>query len=198
MNRGVFGGTFDPPHIGHLILAEELCHELDLDVVHWVLTPKPPHKPDHLISEVEHREKMLQVCLQGHDNFVLSRVDLDRTPPHYAADTVAIFRDRYPEDELVYMIGEDSLRDLPEWVRPQEFLSYIDRLGVLSRPRVETNFRLLEAKISGITGKTRLVSEPLMQVSSSMIRDRIRTGRPYRFFLLPAVMEIIEEHHLYR
>lgn len=198
MKRGVFGGTFDPPHLGHLILAEELSHELGLDVVHWVLTPQPPHKPDQKITPVKHREKMLQVCLRGIDYFVLSRVDLDRTPPHYAADTGAIFRSRYPEDELVYMIGEDSLRDLPNWIRPQEFLSKIDRLGVLSRPRVETDFEVLEDQLSGVTEKTHLVSGPLLQISSSMIRKRIRSGRPYRFFLLPAVMEIIEEDQLYR
>ncbi len=171
---------------------------MGLDVVHWVLTPQPPHKPDQKITQVGHRERMLKVCMQGHDRFILSRVDLDRAPPHYAADTVAIFRGRYPDDDLVYMIGEDSLRDLPEWVRPQEFLSYINRLGVLARPRVETNFEKLEDHLSGITEKTRLVSEPLLQISSSIIRKRIKEGRPYRYFLLPAVMEIIEEHHLYR
>jgi len=198
MNRGIFGGTFDPPHIGHLILAEELAYQMDLDVVHWVLTPQPPHKPDQKISGVTHREKMLQVCLQSHDRFILSRVDLDRDPPHYTADTVAIFRDRYPTDRLVYMIGEDSLRDLPKWWRPDDFLSHIDRIGVLSRPQVMTNFQNLEDQLAGITKKTRLISEPLLQISSSTIRKRIKEGRPYRYFLLPGVMEIIEEFHLYQ
>lgn len=198
MKIGIFGGTFDPPHIGHFILTMDLVDRLDLKRVYWVLTPHPPHKPDREITALDVRLDMLQPLLDDEACYELSRVDMDRPPPHYAADTVKIFRERYPEDELVYLMGEDSLRDLLSWERPEGFISCIDTLAVFSRPGVEPLLGHLADALEGIPEKLHLVDGPLIQISSSDIRHRVQEGRPYRYFLPPAVYARIEEQQLYR
>lgn len=197
MNIGIFGGTFDPPHVGHFILAAEFLDQLGLDRVYWVLTPNPPHKPDRTITPVNLREKMLRLILDEDPHFVLSRVDIDRPPPHFAADTVKIFRDNHPNCELTYLIGEDSLRDLPVWERPQQLIDRIDHLGVYSRPGVDPDLVEITDEIKGLSEKMVRISEPLIQISSSEIRRRIREGKPYRYFLPVAVYSFIKEHDLY-
>lgn len=198
MRLGIFGGTFDPPHIGHLILAAELSHVMTLDAVYWVLTPQPPHKLKKDITPVSLRKEMLQITLDGNEKFHLSSVDLDRPPPHFAADTVQIFRENFPDDKLVYLIGEDSLRDLPNWERPEQFLRAVDTVGVLSRPCVEADLDALDRELPGVGHKVTLVSKPLLQISSTAIRYRAKEGQPYRYFLHPEVYKLIENNALYR
>ncbi len=197
MKIGIFGGTFDPPHVGHLILAAEFFDQLELDQVYWVLTPNPPHKPDRNITPVKLRERMLRLILDEDPLFVLSRVDINRPPPHFAADTAKIFRDNHPDCELTYLIGEDSLRDLPIWERPQQLIDRIDRLGVYSRSGVDPDLVKIMSKIEGLSEKMIRISEPLIQISSSEIRRRIQEGKPYRYFLPMAVYSFIEKHELY-
>ena len=96
MRLGIFGGTFDPPHVGHLILATEAQYQLRLERVLWVLTPCPPHKAGQSISSVDERFELLYASLEGNPDFELSRADLDRPPPHYAVDTVELLRKAYP------------------------------------------------------------------------------------------------------
>ncbi|MFO8037013.1 MAG: nicotinate-nucleotide adenylyltransferase [Anaerolineales bacterium] len=198
MKLGLFGGTFDPPHIGHVILAAECCHQLALDEVDWILTPRPPHKPERDITPVKIREKMLHLIVDANPQFDLSRVDIDRPPPHYAADTVEIFRENHPGDDLIYLIGEDSLRDLPSWERPQELIERVDGLGVYARPGVDPDLVEIEDQIAGLSEKLIKIAGPLIQISSSEIRSRIREGKPYRYFIPPLVYSLIEEKHLYK
>jgi len=128
MNFGIYGGTFDPPHIGHLILAAEAQAQLELERILWVLTP-PSHKPDRRITSTAIRLEMLLAAIAGNPVFELSRVDLDRHRRINAVDTVHLLRQTYPQAGLVYLMGGDSLRDLPTWVRPQEFLVACDAIG---------------------------------------------------------------------
>src|SRR4030042_4938152 len=102
MRLGIFGGTFDPPHVGHLILADEARVQLGLERVLWVLTPNPPHKMDQAITPLVDRLDMLRAALGDALHFELSRVDIDRPPPHYAVDTVRLLRRHHPDDTLVY------------------------------------------------------------------------------------------------
>ena len=115
MRVGIFGGTFDPPHVGHLILAEECRTQLRLDRLLWVVTNQPPHKLDQTLSPVEKRVEMVQLSIAGNSHFELSRVDIDRPGPHYAVDTVRLLQEQLPEAELFYLMGGDSLHDLPTW-----------------------------------------------------------------------------------
>jgi len=130
---GVFGGTFDPPHNGHLALANAARQQLGLDNVLWVITADPPHKRGHFISPAADRLSLVNAAIAGQPGMVLSRVELDRPGPQWAADTVRLLSEADPETDLVYLMGGDSLRDLPNWGRPDQLLRYAS-LGVLRRP----------------------------------------------------------------
>jgi nicotinate-nucleotide adenylyltransferase len=197
MKTGVFGGTFDPPHIAHLVLAAEALMQLRLDRVLWVLTPQPPHKPDWPITEVEQRLRMLEGAIADQPLFELSRVDLDRPPPHYALDTMHLLRKEYPEDSLIYLMGGDSLKELPEWHKPQEFINLCDGLGVMLRPGAVIDIPLLEGALPGIAEKVRFVGTPLLEISSSDIRKRIARKGHFRYFLPERVHQIILQNALY-
>jgi len=195
---GVFGGTFDPPHIGHLVLAEEACAQLQLDRVLWVLTQYPPHKQEQRIAPVSLRLEMLQAAITENPLFELSRVDIDRPPPHYAVDTLRCLSDTYPGAKWVYLMGEDSLRDLPLWYSPKELLDQCHSLGVMHRPEVQVDLKSIDALLPGIAEKVQWIRAPLIDVSASDIRCRISQGLPYRYFLLPEVYQIVRENQLYR
>lgn len=195
---GVFGGTFDPPHIGHLVLALEAQWTLSLERVLWVVTAQPPHKPDAPISPVEIREEMVRTAIAGIPVFALSRADIDRPGPHYAVDTMRWLSRRHPGTRWAYLIGADSLRDLPTWHMPEALLQAVDVLGVMRRPEVNLDLDALEAQLPGLGQKARFFEAPLIGVSASDIRRRVREGKPYRFLVPPGVPEIVEKHHLYR
>jgi nicotinate-nucleotide adenylyltransferase len=197
MKTGVFGGTFDPPHIAHLVLAAEALMQLRLDRVLWVLTPQPPHKPDWPITEVEQRLRMLEGAIADQPLFELSRVDLDRPPPHYALDTMHLLREEYPEDSLIYLMGGDSLKELPEWHKPQEFINLCDGLGVMLRLGAVIDIPLLEGALPGIAEKVRFVGTPLLEISSSDIRKRIARKGHFRYFIPERVHQIIQQNALY-
>jgi nicotinate-nucleotide adenylyltransferase len=187
---GIFGGTFDPPHIAHLILAAEALDQLGLERVLWVLTPDPPHKPDRKITPLPFRLEMLLEAVKDCPPFELSHIDIDRDPPHYALDTVHLLAGQHPDAELIYLMGGDSLRDLPAWHKPAEFIVACHALGVVRRPG--------ERRLPGLSAKVRWIDAPRLEISASEIRRRAAQGRPYRFFLLPAVYEIILKRNLYR
>ncbi len=198
MKLGIFGGTFDPPHHGHLILAAEAQFQLKLDRVLWVLTPDPPHKPNHCITPFKSRLELLQAAIAGNPNFELSRVDIDRSPPHYAVDTVLLMRAQHPKDELVYLMGGDSLHDLPCWFHPREFLQACDAIGVMRRPGDNLDLRDLEISLPQIIEKIRILDTPLIEISSTFIRQRIATGGPFQYYLPAPVYELIKQRQLYQ
>jgi nicotinate-nucleotide adenylyltransferase len=197
MRYGVFGGTFDPPHLGHLILAQEAMDQLHLDQVLWVLTPDPPHKQQREISPWQLRLELLQAAILGNPTFEISRVDIDRPGPHYAVDTLRILGQEYPGDEIIYLIGEDSLRDLPTWYRAGDLVDLCTNLGVIQRPGVEVDLAALEKNLPGISKRLLFIQTPLIEISSSDIRDRIASGRHYRYFLPNAVFQKIKESGIY-
>lgn len=195
---GIFGGTFDPPHIAHLILAAEAYTQLNLDHLLWVLTPAPPHKHDRQITPLEDRLSMLRSAINDNPDFELSRVDIERQPPHYALDTVWSIRQKYPQAELYYLIGGDSLHDLHTWHKAEEFVSACDYLGVMRRPEDGVVLSAVKEKFPGIKEKLCFINAPLLEISATDIRKRITEGRPFRYFLLPQVYKFIQEHDLYR
>lgn len=198
MRRGFLGGSFDPPHLGHLILTMNALEELALDHLAWILTPVPPHKPDRELTPVEIRTTMVEAALADTAEISLSRIEIDRPPPHYAADTMEQLRQTYPQDTLVYLIGEDSLRDLPDWHNPERFLAQIDILGVMRRPEVEVDPAGLEESLPGLSDRVEYFSDQLIEISSSLIRGRVRAGKRYRYLVTDPVRRLIELHGLYR
>ncbi len=198
MRIGVFGGTFDPPHLGHMILAMEAYAQLHLDRLLWVLTPDPPHKRGQEISPIKQRLALSQAALRNEPLFELSRVEIDRPGPHFVSDTMHILNEQYPDDELFYLIGGDSLHDLPNWDRPMEFIQACHALGVMRRPDDEVNLPWLEEHLPGLTPKLRFIDVPLLEISSKQIRQRISDGMPYRYYLLPQVFDMICKRGYYR
>ncbi len=198
MRLGIFGGTFDPPHIGHLILASEAFSQLKLDRVLWVLTPNPPHKRGMNVSPLEQRLELVQAAVEPDPDFELSRIDIDRQPPYYAADTVELLRARYPEAALVYLLGGDSLRDLPIWHDPERFVNACDEIGVMRRPGDEVDLASLEQQIPGVAAKARFFDTPLIGISASEIRQRIAEARPFRYFLAAPVYRLIVTQGFYK
>ena len=195
---GVFGGTFDPPHLGHLILAAEAQAQLGLEKVLFVLTADPPHKRGKAIAPLEDRLAMLAAAITGQAIFELSRVEIDRPGPHYALDTVRLLAQEHKDKEIVYLIGGDSLRDLTNWHRPQEFIAACDALGAMRRPGSRIDLADLERALPGLSAKLEFVDAPLLEISSSEIRQRVRGGGHYRFYLPGAVCLIIRKKRLYR
>jgi nicotinate-nucleotide adenylyltransferase len=195
---GIFGGTFDPPHLGHLILAAEALQQLDLTRVLWVLTPEPPHKPDQDTTALRHRLEMLRRAIADTPAFELSTIEIDRPGPHYTIDTLDMLQERHPSARLLLLIGGDSLRDLPGWSRPQEIVAAVQAFGVMRRPGDSIELDSLERVLPGIRAKVRFVEAPQLEIASSTIRQRIATGGHYRFYLPVSVYDYIQQNNLYR
>ncbi len=195
---GIFGGTFDPPHLGHLILAAEAFSQLRLDRVLWVLTPDPPHKQDTHVTPVRHRLDMVKASIAGDPDFELSTVELDRPGPHYAVDTVRLLSEQFPGQDLIYLMGGDSLRDLPTWRDPRGFIKLIGALGVMIRPGAAIDLSEIETQLTGIRSKIKYIHFPEVGISASDIRRRVENGLPYRYLGPTGVYDIIRERGLYR
>ncbi len=195
---GVFGGTFDPPHQGHLILAAEAHYQLGLDKVLWVLTPDPPHKRDPRPTAWPKRAAMVLAAIGDNPVFELSTVDIERPGPHYAVDTMRLLRAQNPHAQWVYLMGGDALHGLPTWHRVREFLDLCDELGVMRRPGDEIDLTIVEACLPGVVAKVRFVNAPLLQIAARELRARAEKGAPIRYYLPDAVYTLIQEWHLYR
>ena len=194
---GIFGGTFDPPHLGHLILASEALTKLKLTRLLWVLTSIPPHKIGQPISPISDRLAMLKLALKDEPEFEISTIDMDRPGPQYMLDTLNLLAVQYPKSELIPLIGGDSLRDLPAWYKPIDLVAACHQIGVMRRPGDLINLSQLELQIPGITDKVRFVDAPLLEIASHEIRQRVVEGLPFRYYLLPSVYEYIIAHKLY-
>ena len=197
MRLGIFGGTFDPPHLAHLILAAEAQALLGLARILWVLTPLPPHKSGRSITPLPLRLEMLTAALQGNPHFEIARVDIDRPPPYYAVDTLRLLKAAYPDDELVYLMGGDSLRDLPGWYEPQAFVAECHALGVMQRPGAQIDWDALERRLPHLRAKVQLFSAPELDISSGLVRQKIAAGQHFRYYLPAAVYELIVRRGLY-
>lgn len=195
---GIFGGTFDPPHVGHLILAEECRTQLSLDLLLWVVTDNPPHKRYTDVSPIEDRVILVEKAITGNPAFQVSRVDIDRPGPHYAIDTVNILKYQYPGSEMYYLMGGDSLHDLPTWNKPLEFIKVCDGIGVMRRHADKVDLESLEKVLPGVSDKVKIVEAPILEISSKQIRQRIVEGMGYRYYLQDAVYRAIDEMGMYK
>ena len=194
---GVFGGTFDPVHLGHLIVATELRHALALDRILFVPAGRPPHKPDLEISDDAHRLAMLRLALDGDPAFAISTVDVDRGGLSYTSELLAILRRELNPVDLVFLMGEDSLRDLPTWHEPGR-IAALAELGVALRPGVAVDLEAVLRAVPEARGRVHLVPTPLIDIASRDLRRRVATGAPIRYQVPAAVEAYIREHGLYR
>lgn len=193
---GVLGGTFDPPHIGHLILGEYAVEALDLDCLLYVPAADPPHKRDRRKTSVEHRLAMLRLALADNQHFCLSRIDLDRPGPHYSLDMVRIAQTQYPGAKLYFVMGGDSLRDLPAWNRPDELLK-LCWFAVMERPGEDIDPHMHDAVLPGLAPRVVMLRTPVLEISSTEIINRLREGRSVRYLVPDSVLAYIARHGLY-
>lgn len=193
---GILGGTFDPPHVGHLVLAETARVQLQLDCILFVVAGRPPHKPDRPITRDHHRVAMVEAAIAGNPAFAVSRVDLDRPGPHYTVETLSLLQQEYPGAELFFLVGGDSLAQFLTWRHPAGILRQA-RLAVMPRPGYEPDLAALERALPGMRERLTWLDAPFLDVSASDLRRRVREGLPIRYLVPPPVEAYVREHRLY-
>lgn len=194
---GVFGGTFDPMHYGHLVAAEEARILLHLDQVLVVPAGQPPHKTARPITLPEHRVAMVKLAIASNPHFVLSRVDLDRPGPHYSVDMIARLRRDLGPGDIFLIVGMDSLMDLPTWHEAERLLGMCYIVGV-NRPGYTYDLAPLERSVPGISSHIRVLEAPQLEISSHDLQERVRRGLPIKYQVPEAVEEYIFQNRLYQ
>jgi nicotinate-nucleotide adenylyltransferase len=187
---GIFGGTFDPPHIGHLIAAQDACDALQLDRLLFVPAAEPPHKRNRSITPAPIRREMLQAALKGETRFQICDLELGRNGPSYTVDTLRELRKSHPEDALFLLIGADQVREFATWRAPEEIaqLAEVVQVARSGLDRADAG--------SGLVPKTIQITR--IDVSATDIRQRVADGRSIRYLVPAAVERLIREHGLYR
>lgn len=199
MRVGVLGGTFDPVHWGHLLIAEEARVRMGLGRVLFVPAGMPWLKTGRVISPAHHRLAMLRLAIASHSAFALSTVEMDREGPSYTVDTLErLGLEGDPHAELFFILGADSFRDLPRWESPRRIVE-LCYLVCVPRPGLEKfGPALLEGSIPGITARTFMLEGPLVDISASDIRRRVAAGISIRYRVPQEVEDYILEHQLYK
>jgi len=198
MRLGLFGGTFDPIHLGHLILAEGCREACALDRVWFVVAGAPPHKPGNRTS-VADRLEMVRIATAGHPAFEVSELETSRPGPHYSVETLEQVHRQRPEDELFFLIGADSLADLPHWREPER-IAALATMVVVDRP-LGTMVQPLTPHWPDLGPSARpfgLVKIPPIGIASNDLRQRVAEGRSIRYQVPRGVEAYIEAHGLYR
>jgi nicotinate-nucleotide adenylyltransferase len=194
---GLLGGTFNPPHIAHLICAQEALVQIGLDRVLLVPVYTPPHKEAAADPGVEHRVELCRRAVAGDERLGVSRIEADRPGPSYTVDTLRALHDDAPEDELTFIVGGDMAHSLPEWRSPATVLE-LATLAVAEREGIGRD-DILErlAVLPGAAGRVRFFDMPRVDISSSLVRRRVAAGRPVRYLVPDGVAAYIEQAGLY-
>ena len=194
---GLLGGTFNPPHLAHLVCAQEALVQLGLDRVLLVPVSVPPHKAVEADPGVEHRVAMCQAAVAGDDRLGVSRVDADRAGPSFTVDTLRALHAQAPADAFTFIVGGDMAHSLPTWREPEAVLALAE-LAVAERDemrRADVTERL--AGLAGASERVRFFDMPRLDISSSLLRLRAGSGRPVRYLVPDAVAEYIAREGLY-
>lgn len=193
---GIFGGTFDPIHYGHLALAEAIGQSLELERVVFYPVGSPPHKPGSPIGSPRDRFRMVQLGIDGNERFAISDLDLAAEAPSFTVDLLRDIHARLPGAALEFIIGADSLRDFPTWHDPEGILR-LSRLAVGQRPGVQVDPADLIAKVPGLRERLDLVETPSLDISATEVRQRAREGKTIRYLTPDPVCRYIAASGLY-
>lgn len=192
MRLGLFGGSFNPPHVGHLAVAEACAEALDLDRVVWMPAATPPHKQgDATLASGADRLALVEAAIAGNDRFAASAHEVDRGDVSYTVDTLRHLTQAHPEAAWYLIVGGDSLAGFASWREPREILR-LARLGAYARPEAD-----LGDVPSWVTERTTRVEGPLLDLSSTQLRARLGAGRTVRYLVPEAVRREIHERRLY-
>lgn len=198
MRLGIYGGTFDPIHYGHLVLAEQCREQCQLDEVWFVPAAQPPHKLDATISSAKARCEMVEFAIAGHPHFKLNRMELERTGPSFTVTTLEQLRTEDASRELFLLIGADSLHDLPHWREPRRIQELATVVAVNRGDRPLPDRSLLEQQLGPAeAARLRFVQMPGLDLSAGDIRQRSTEGRSIRYLVPRAVEAYIAHNHLY-
>ena len=196
MRLGVFGGTFDPPHIAHQLLAEQAREQLQLDTVLWVPAGDPWRKGERDVTPAADRVAMVERTVEGNQAFEVSRLEIEREGPTYSVETLAALRSERPDAEPFFLLGADALADLPNWREPQRLIELVT-LGVAAREGPRPGDGALEALLPGLSRRVAWIELPRLDISATELRRRASEGRSLRYFVAPAVEAYIREQGLY-
>ena len=189
---GILGGTFDPVHLGHLIIAQEALAQCCLDRVLFVPSADPPHKNADDVAPAEARSRMVALAVDGQPRFELCRIELERTGKSYTVETLRQLRGKLGSaTEFYLIIGADNAPEMSTWCDPHGVLD-LAHVTVMGRPGY-----LPDEVDRRIAARMRFLESPLIEISSTQIRSRIRTGKPIRYWVPDKVVRYIEAHRLY-
>jgi nicotinate-nucleotide adenylyltransferase len=195
---GVLGGTFDPPHLGHLAIAQAAMAQLRLQQVLFAPTRQPPHKPLPDITPVERRIEMVQLAIANDPHFTLSRVDVDREGPTYTVDMLRLLHQQLGAGvDLYFIMGMDSLANILTWRDPHEIIR-LCWLAVFQRPGFDANLDELEKHLPGLRKRVIMLNSPMLDIAASDLQQRIRAGQSIQHLVPAPVAEYIAKHNLYK
>lgn len=197
MRLGVFGGTFDPIHLGHLIAAEEVWARMGLGKVIFVPTGQPWLKSNRTVTPAEHRLNMLRLALESSPHFEVSSVDIDRPGPSYTVDTISDLSRQLPKATLFFVAGLDCLADLPRWREPARLLHMCQVVGMRRPECGHLDLACIDEEIPGASLSIQIVDVPQIAISASEIRRRVAEGLPIRYQVPEAVEDYIRRNGLY-
>ena len=183
---GILGGTFDPPHIGHLIIANEVLCALQLDEVRFMPNHTPPHKQKTKRISNEDRIEMLKLSIQENAQFTLELADIESPGISYTFETMKRLKEKEPDADFHFIIGADMIEYLPKWYKIDELVKLVQFVGV-ERPPYHTDTRY----------PVKLVDAPQIYLSSSYVRNKVKDGLSIKYLVVPAVEKYIEENSLY-
>jgi nicotinate-nucleotide adenylyltransferase len=195
---GLLGGTFNPPHLGHLVCAQEACWQLGLDRVLLVPVHTPPHKEAEEDPGVDARVRLCELAVAGDPRLGVSRVEADVPGASYTVDTLRRLHDHHPDHALTFIVGGDMAHSLPAWREPEAILELAE-LGVAEREGVRRED--IADRLAGLRGaaeRVRFFSMPRIDVSSTLVRRRAAAGRPIRYLVPDAVAAEVERSEMYR
>lgn len=199
MRIAILGGTFDPIHVGHMVIAEEARAKLDLDTVIFVPAGDPWMKRDDVMASPEHRINMVRIAIHANDGLSESSIEIDKAGPSYTADTLTQTRMRCHEnDKLFFILGGDAIQGFHLWKNPRDILSQAQLIAVPRPGNTRIDMSELEQKMPGISSKTTILEAPLLDISSRNIRERVAAGHSIRHLVQEGVGDYIYKHGLYQ
>lgn len=195
---GIMGGTFNPIHMGHLILAEEAYQQMKLEKVFFMPSKQPPHKPNMIIAPQLHRKNMVSLAIKGNPHFELSTIELEREGVTYTADTLEILTSQNPEIQYYFIIGADSLFQLESWREPEKIMKLSSLLAAsryhLPEEELMAQIRYLTKEYSA---QISLLYMPCIELSSEFLRNQLKEKKEVRYYIPEAVSDYIKKNQLY-